>query len=172
MTDLSELTAVGSRVYFTVDDPDLGNELFTSDGTAAGTGLVADINPGPGDSFPGNLTAVGDTLYFDANDGSHGDEFWKAVAPVSVPVPPTTASSVSEGSAFTGTGSFSDSGANGPWTATVDYGDGSGVQPLVLNSDETFALEHLYLDSGSETITVTVTSRRRAGQRHGDHLGS
>jgi ELWxxDGT repeat protein len=157
LPDLSELTAAGSRVYFTVDDPIAGNELFASDGTAAGTGLVADINPGPAGSFPGNLTAVGATLFFDANDGSHGDELWKAVAPVAPP-PPTTASTINEGSVFTGVGSFADSDANGPWTATVNYGDGSGDQPLVLNPDRTFALEHLYLDDGSETITVTVTS--------------
>jgi ELWxxDGT repeat protein len=160
LTDASELTAVGSRVYFTVDDPGLGNELFTSDGTAAGTAIVNDINPGPGGSFPGNLTAVGGALYFDANDRSHGDELWKAVAPVSAPAPPPPPSDptpINEGTVFAGIGSFTDSDADGPWTATVNYGDGSGDQPLVLNPDKTFALQHLYPDSGSHAITVTVT---------------
>jgi hypothetical protein len=30
------------------------------------------------------------------------------------------------------------------WTATVDYGDGSGIQPLTLNEDKTFTLSHEY----------------------------
>jgi ELWxxDGT repeat protein len=158
LTDASKLTAVGNRVYFTVDDPVLGNELFTSDGTAAGTAIVADINPGPNGSFPRNLTAAGNTLYFDADDGTHGDELWEAVAPASVPTSPSPAPTpINEGSVFTATSSFTDSNADGPWTATVNYGDGSGDQPLALNPDMTFALQHHYLDNGSYTITVTVT---------------
>ena len=38
---------------------------------------------------------------------------------------------VNEGSAFAQSGSFTDPGAD-TWTATVDYGDGSGVQSLAL----------------------------------------
>ena len=158
LTDLSELTAVGNRVYFTVDDPTFGNELFTSDGTTAGTGIVDDINPGPNGSFPGNLTAVGDTLYFDADDGTHGDEPWEATAPASVPTPqPANPTPINAGSVFTATGSFTDSDADGPWTATVNYGDGSGDQPLALNVDNEFSLQHQYQNGGSYTITVTVT---------------
>lgn len=52
-------------------------------------------------------------------------------------------------------GSFTDPGADS-WTATVDYGDGSGVQPLTLNADKTFALNHTYAEMGN-TFTVTVT---------------
>src|SRR5262249_19669816 len=40
---------------------------------------------------------------------------------------------------FVGNGSFSDPGAD-TWTATVDYGDGSGAQPLTLNAGKTFYL--------------------------------
>ena len=36
---------------------------------------------------------------------------------------------LNEGDTLTATGSFTDPGTN-IWTATVDYGDGSGVQPL------------------------------------------
>ena len=42
---------------------------------------------------------------------------------------------VIRGSAFISTGFFSDSG-DGPWTATVDYGDGSGPSPLGLTGKE------------------------------------
>jgi PKD repeat protein len=39
----------------------------------------------------------------------------------------------------------------------VEYGDGTGPQPLALNPDKTFALAHVYADEGSYTVTVTVT---------------
>jgi ELWxxDGT repeat protein len=47
-----------------------------TDGTPAGTKLVADIYPGPEGSFPTDLTDVNGTLYFSADDGVHGTELW------------------------------------------------------------------------------------------------
>ncbi len=64
-------------------------------------------------------------------------------------------SELNEGDEFTASGSFTDPGAD-EWTATVDYGDGTGVQTLSLNPDKTFALDHFYLDNGNFTITVRV----------------
>jgi uncharacterized delta-60 repeat protein len=61
-----------------------------------------------------------------------------------------------ENSEFVGAGAFNDPGAN-VWTATVDYGDGSGIQPLALNADKTFALRHVFALAGTYTITVAVT---------------
>jgi ELWxxDGT repeat protein len=54
-----------------------GTELWKSDGTAPGTGMISDINPGQQDSNPAGLTAAGGAVYFSADDGSHGDELWK-----------------------------------------------------------------------------------------------
>jgi PKD repeat protein len=59
--------------------------------------------------------------------------------------------------AFSSTGSFTDPGAEDTWTATVNYGDGTGVQALALNQNKTFALSHLYATNGSFTVTVAVT---------------
>jgi hypothetical protein len=61
-----------------------------------------------------------------------------------------------EGGTFTAAGLFTDPGA-GPWTAVVDYGDGSGAQPLPLNPDNTFSLSRVYPDGGLFTVTVAVT---------------
>ncbi|NLS94971.1 MAG: tandem-95 repeat protein, partial [Planctomycetaceae bacterium] len=63
--------------------------------------------------------------------------------------------SINEGGTFTSSGSFTDSSGD-PWTATVDYGDGSGPQTLTLNPDKTFNLSHTYADDGTYTVTVTV----------------
>src|SRR3954471_23527439 len=45
-SDPWEKVAIGSTAYFTADDGVNGRELWKSDGTAAGTVLVKDINPG------------------------------------------------------------------------------------------------------------------------------
>ena len=64
-----------------------------------------------------------------------------------------------EGSVFDRTGSFTDPGAD-VWTATVGYGDGSGVQdPLALTgkTGKDFTLSHVYADDGVYEIIVTVS---------------
>jgi putative cell wall-binding protein len=62
---------------------------------------------------------------------------------------------VTIGSTFSRSGSFTDPDDEG-WTATVDYGDGSGPVPLTLNSGKTFSLSHLYAGTGAYTVAVTV----------------
>ncbi len=59
------------------------------------------------------------------------------------------------GSTFSRSGSFTDPDDE-DWTATVDYGDGSGPVSLNLNSSKTFWLSHLYGATGTYTVTVTV----------------
>jgi hypothetical protein len=61
--------------------------------------------------------------------------------------------------AYSATGSFSDSDLSGDsFTATVDYGDGSGVHPLSING-RYFSLSHTYGLTllGGHTVTVTIT---------------
>ncbi len=53
------------------------------------------------------------------------------------------------------TGEFLDPGDD-PWTATVDYGEGGGEQPLSFNGDKTFDLSHVYEVAGVYQVTVTV----------------
>ena len=55
-----------------------GSELWKSDGTAAGTMIVKDINPGAGHSVPSSLSVMGDYVYFSANDGTVGTELWRS----------------------------------------------------------------------------------------------
>src|SRR5262245_47463920 len=66
------------RWYFTATDPDHGRELWRTDGTPAGTTLVADINPGAGSSDPGQFATMNGYLYFAAtNPYEGGRELWR-----------------------------------------------------------------------------------------------
>lgn len=67
--------ALGDQIYWIVADQQ-GGELWTSDGTAPGTHLLKDINPGPGSSQVSSLMRFGAGLLFTANDGVHGRELW------------------------------------------------------------------------------------------------
>jgi large repetitive protein len=80
VTDLHgpHLTNVNGTLFFAADDGVHGTELWESDGTATGTFMVADINPGQYGSFPYNLTNVNGTLFFQADDGTHGTELWES----------------------------------------------------------------------------------------------
>src|SRR6478752_6835130 len=60
----SGLVAIGSTAYFTADDGVNGRELWKSNGSAAGTVLVKDINPGSAGSDLASLTDLNGTLFF------------------------------------------------------------------------------------------------------------
>ncbi len=64
------------------------------------------------------------------------------------------ASTINEGEVYSGSGSFVDTADT--WTATVDYGDDSGLQPLTLTGT-TFSLSHIYSATGVFVVSVSVT---------------
>jgi ELWxxDGT repeat protein len=82
------LAAVGGRLYFNARATGDDSELWTSDGTEAGTVLVKDINRSPfysgGDGgameqnggYGMNMVISGGLVYFVADDGIHGWELW------------------------------------------------------------------------------------------------
>jgi ELWxxDGT repeat protein len=70
--------AINGALFFANDDPAHGMELWRSDGTAAGTGLFLDINPGTASSFPGNFAVVNNTLYFSATTAVGSSALWSS----------------------------------------------------------------------------------------------
>ncbi len=73
----TNLTVMGTNIYFKASDGSSGYELWKSDGTSAGTVRVADISGGAGSGSPTQLTPMNNVLYFVATDGSTGYELWK-----------------------------------------------------------------------------------------------
>ena len=71
-------TYMNGRFYFGAQDKTHGVELWQTDGTAAGTGLVKDIYPGPEGSLPNVFGPCGSRVCFFADDGVHGLEPWSS----------------------------------------------------------------------------------------------
>ena len=74
---LTEMVSTGSIAFFDAFDGNFvsGREIWISNGLTAGTGIIADINPGVPSSDPQDLTVVGNSVFFSANDGNGRDLF-------------------------------------------------------------------------------------------------
>lgn len=73
-----------NRMFFRGYDSTSGEEVWKSDGTAAGTVRVTEVGPGSAsglDSYPGapsEIVALGTKIYFVGNDGSAGKQLWRS----------------------------------------------------------------------------------------------
>jgi ELWxxDGT repeat protein len=72
------LTNVNGTLFFSAEEGENGRELWTSDGTAAGTVLFKDVLPGVIGSNPSPVTAAGGSLFFTANASATGRELWRS----------------------------------------------------------------------------------------------
>jgi hypothetical protein len=113
--------------------------------------MVADINFGSGNSYPGDLTNVNGTLFFTANDGVRGSELWMLSF--------TTVTGPSVGAinqALTFTLGVSGYPAGTSFTFNIDWnGDGQVDQTVTGPSGTT--VSHSYTTSATYTIGVTAT---------------
>lgn len=77
----ADAAEVNGILYFRANDGVHGSEIWRTDGTEAGTYLLADVNPGTANSAASGektLTNVGGTLYFSATDGVSFASVWKS----------------------------------------------------------------------------------------------
>lgn len=68
---------VGSKVYFRATNGVVGNELWVTDGTLAGTTMVKDINVADNSNPYAFLDFDGTVALFAADDGENGMELWR-----------------------------------------------------------------------------------------------
>jgi ELWxxDGT repeat protein len=71
------LRAAGSTLFFSAYVEHLQAELWMSDGTARGTRLLGDLNPGWDGSHPRDFLHLRGLTYFSATDKVHGFELWR-----------------------------------------------------------------------------------------------
>ena len=75
----AHLADVSGTIFFAADDAANGIELWKSDGTAAGTVLVKDINPASGKRLePNGADKRGRHAFFAAQEALDGPELWKS----------------------------------------------------------------------------------------------
>lgn len=74
-SDPGPFVLLGTRAFFAADDGVSGRELWSTDGTTAGTVRVGDLRPGAAGSNPRDLVTAGTRLFFLA-DGGMSDALW------------------------------------------------------------------------------------------------
>jgi len=139
----------------TSSDPDNNIALYewdlNNDGVYDGAaGVTAEV------AFPDNGSYTVGLKVTDDYDEFDTDTAEITVVNVSPLVDAGQGASLNEGDTFIGSGSFADPGAD-TWTATVDYGDGAGVEALALNAGKAFTLNHTYPNDGDFTVEVCVS---------------
>ncbi len=162
---------IGGRMYFAATEPTHGYELWSSDGTPAGTVLAADINAGSGSSNPRGCTVLNGQLLVHAYEPAVGWEWWVYSTGANLPPVAVATASPTSGAApltvrFDGSGSYDpEDGSN--ITYAWDFGDGVGSSTQ-MNPSYTYTSPATYVatltvtdpdnEIGSDQVAITVTS--------------
>ena len=168
----SDLTNVNGTLFFSANDDEYrgyglpettGRELWKSDGTAAGTVLVKDINDPPytgsrcdgshypQGSYPSYLTNVNGTLFFVADDCNKGNELWKSNGTEAGTV--MVKDNINTGNAY------------------YNYDDGSNPSHLRNVNGTLFFLGRRRRRRLRAVEVRRYRRRHRSGRRHPDRLG-
>lgn len=165
-SNYATLGVYSDRFWFQADDVDHGPELWVSDGTAAGTTLFADLNPGAKGSYPKFLATSGPAQYFIAYEPAHGSELWKTLGT------PLTTTQVKD--IFPGANSGL---LDREWNR--DYGSDNYAQAadgrLFFVAHSTYDAHELWVSDGTETGTRQVKNFEQSYGLNGltwqgDHL--
>ena len=139
---------------------------LTGAGSFDGTGTIIDYSW----TFGDGATATGQAVTHNyAQDGNYNvrlivtdnlgvaDTSFSAatVTNVAPSIAPLNGATLLPGETYTASGFFTDPGAD-PWSATVNYGDGSATASVPLTG-RSFTLSHEYLAPGIYTVTVRVS---------------
>jgi len=169
------LTNVDGTLFFTADDGNNGEELWKSDGTAAGTVIVKDIftgegpqyddysgySYGPNSSSPKELTNVDGTLFFSASDKNGGSELWRTDG--------TEAGTILVKDIFPG--SFPYYGTEHPYQSDPQDLTSAGGTLFFTAEDHANGLE-LWKSDGTTDGTVIVKDINTGSNSYGTPLGS
>ena len=75
-SDPDDIALIDGKAVFEAETDTVGDEIFVSDGTLTGTGVLKDIILGPNDSDASDMTRVGDLVFFEAEAPGLGDELF------------------------------------------------------------------------------------------------
>jgi len=156
-SDYIESAALPTAFLFAADDSQHGHELWRSDATAAGTGLVVDLaHRDLGGSFPCALAAANGRLWFAANDGEHGYQLWTSdgtsagTRSVYEGLPPSSQCPLLPGTVEAGGKTFLLFGDSSPRSLWVSDGTPSGT--LALTDESSLRIDSGLFPVGSHVL--------------------
>jgi ELWxxDGT repeat protein len=139
-SDPQLLTVHAGRLWFFADDGEHGRELWSSDGTAAGTALAAEFASGSDSFHPAAMISLGDRLVISGFSPVQGSGLW-----------------VTDGTAA-GTRKIHEKGLSGPFAWTVFQGRlyytaaNEDTLPILWMTDGTAAGTGPFLDHNGMKI--------------------
>lgn len=115
------IAVCAGSIYFEHNDGVHGSELWTTDGTAAGTRLVQDLNPGSASASPQTITATANGVYFNSCNVGNGGLFkYDPMLPPVATIEGTPTASV----------------GGGPMTIQIRWTDDEGVDTSTLGNND------------------------------------
>src|SRR5207302_1928481 len=145
-------TSAGFHYAYSCSNGDLSGATYAGSGTSAST--TCSFPDNVGSPFPVKARIID-------KDGGYS-EYTTYVIVNNVPPSVTAAADQSsdEGASHSfDLGSFTDPGADNPWTVDVNWGDGHSDSFTMSAPGTIPAHSHTYDDNGSYTVTVKVTDK-------------
>lgn len=146
---------VNGTLFFSANTAAQGIELWSTDGTSAGT-TPYDLRPGASSSNPSYLKQIGDRLVFSANNGVIGQELWQITPPPLGVVSGPSAALRGESSMFT----FIAQGGNSAPTDFViyhiDWNNDGNEDQSVVGPASGISVPHTFLASGNAPVRVAA----------------
>ncbi|MFT3784974.1 MAG: hypothetical protein QM770_02250 [Tepidisphaeraceae bacterium] len=173
------ITAVGNKVVYVATVAATGRELYVSDGTSAGTGLLKDINPGSAESSVDQLATVGNKVVFRAYDGdpvnSYTRELWSTDGTLAgtKKIAKVTIDSYQEALASNGRLLFRGTDHNqSPATERIFITDGDAVTPIYAISSGIDAHYFISLNGVVYFDETDATSGMELWRSNGTTIGT
>jgi ELWxxDGT repeat protein len=152
-------SSAGGRLYFTAVDIAHGEELWTTDGSSAGTFLVADLGPGTAWGVSGPSVLLGTNLIFAGQTKVQNSELWKLSVDLTAPVIDVTVVGTQ------GPGGWYTSDVAVTFTVSDPESairSSSGCGPVVVGTDTAATTLTCTASSMGGTSTKSVTLKRDA----------
>ena len=157
----------GQSVTASATFVDPGPDTFTctvnyGDGPAVAGSVAGNTCNGPSHSYgdDGSYTVTVTVTDDDGGADSEATSHQVNNVPPAVAAPVVSPEPSAEGSAVTASATFTDPGtSDGPFTCTVDYGDGGGAVAGSVVGSTCTGPAHTYADDGGYTVEVSVTDK-------------
>lgn len=148
------------RLYFSADDGVNGEEVWRTDGTSAGTALVADSNPGPADFDPQGFIYTAGYVIGWGNFGAQGVEPW-SLDPAATQLTPSLTGQANpyrgENATYTVSASGSSVNPTSPVTYTIDWDNNGTTDQTVTGPASGVNVTHAF--PLSQTVTPSVKAQ-------------